>query len=80
MSTVLAEAHIDLEHPEKIPLFLPFQDTHPISEENINDALHAEWARLQAHATCWAEEYELVQEEMQQVIAYLKWDAEQWQA
>lgn len=42
-------------------------------------ALRAEWARSRARAARWAEEYELVQEEMRRVIAYLKWDAEQWQ-
>ncbi|KAF4564770.1 hypothetical protein EYR36_002709 [Pleurotus pulmonarius] len=55
------------------------EDRHPISEEDINDTLRAEWARSRARAARWAEEYELVQEEMRRVIAYLKWDAEQWQ-
>lgn len=42
-------------------------------------ALRAEWARSRARAARWAEEYELVQEEMRRVIEYLTWDAEQWE-
>ncbi|KAF8069134.1 hypothetical protein FPV67DRAFT_1415501 [Lyophyllum atratum] len=44
----------------------------------LNDGLRIEWCRTRARAMRWAEEVELVQEEMRRVLAFLSWKAGWW--
>ncbi|KAG1867715.1 hypothetical protein F4604DRAFT_1881617 [Suillus subluteus] len=37
-----------------------------------------EWCKARAWATCWAEEVELLKEEMQRVLQFFEWDAQCW--
>ncbi|KAG1731230.1 uncharacterized protein EDB91DRAFT_1058930, partial [Suillus paluster] len=37
-----------------------------------------EWCKSQARAMCWAEEIELLQEEMQRVLQFFNWQANWW--
>lgn len=43
-----------------------------------NVGLKAEWCRSRARAARWAEEQDLVLEEMRRVLSYLDWQAQWW--
>ncbi|KAF9488589.1 hypothetical protein BDN71DRAFT_1512944 [Pleurotus eryngii] len=55
-----------------------FEDMQPISNEDINDCLKAEWCRSWARTAHWAEEQDLVLKEMCHVLSYLDWQAQWW--
>ncbi|KAG1852112.1 hypothetical protein DFJ58DRAFT_885682 [Suillus subalutaceus] len=48
-------------------------------EAVLSEALHIEWCKLRAHANRWAEEVELLQEEMRHVASFLSWHTGQWE-
>ena len=48
------------------------------SEEDVNELLHVEWTTSFARLERWAEEVELLQEEMQQVVMFLEWKSRDW--
>jgi len=50
------------------------------SEEEVNEMLRAEWTTSFARLERWAEEVELLQEEMRRVIAFLEWKSVDWLA
>ncbi|KAF9458821.1 hypothetical protein BDZ94DRAFT_1172825 [Collybia nuda] len=45
----------------------------------LNEALRIEWCRARARAKRWDEEVQLLQEEMQRILAFLDWQAEWWE-
>ncbi|KAF8065132.1 hypothetical protein FPV67DRAFT_1419442 [Lyophyllum atratum] len=47
-------------------------------DPQLNDGLRIEWCRARARAMRWAEEVELLQEEMRRVLATLSWKAGWW--
>ena len=47
-------------------------------EEEFNDHMHVEWAKVRAHMMQWKEELLLVKEEMWQVLKYHKWKVAWW--
>jgi hypothetical protein len=48
------------------------------SEETLNASLRSEWTKAKARRDRWDEEWQLVQEEMRRVVAYLEWRASWW--
>ncbi|KAG0692589.1 hypothetical protein DFH29DRAFT_788815, partial [Suillus ampliporus] len=36
------------------------------------------WCKARAQAMCWAEEVELLKEEMQRILQFFEWDAQCW--
>ena len=49
-----------------------------IGEDEFNQSMHVEWAKARAHKMRWKEELMLIEEEMQQVIAFHRWKADWW--
>ncbi|KAG2750254.1 hypothetical protein P692DRAFT_20421062 [Suillus brevipes Sb2] len=47
-------------------------------DETIQDSLRIEWCRAQSMR--WAEEVELLHEEMRRVLQFLRWHAAWWHA
>jgi hypothetical protein len=50
------------------------------SDEEVNEVMWVQWATSQARMQRWAEEVELLQEEMRQVVMFLEWKSEDWLA
>jgi hypothetical protein len=50
------------------------------SDEEVSDVMRVQWATAQARVERWAEEVELLQEEMRRVVAFLEWKSEDWLA
>ncbi|KAF9012294.1 hypothetical protein BDZ89DRAFT_1142896 [Hymenopellis radicata] len=52
----------------------------PDAEEDgyLHECVRIEWAKALARKTRWAEEVELLKEEMRRVLRTLKWEEEQW--
>ena len=50
------------------------------SEEEVNDVLRVEWTTSFARLERWAEEVELLQEEMRRVVMFLEWKSRDWLA
>lgn len=48
-------------------------------ESQDDDILRAEWSRSRARVRRCAEEVKLLREEMRRVLAFLKWEANQWE-
>ncbi|KAG2099572.1 uncharacterized protein F5147DRAFT_747267 [Suillus discolor] len=51
------------------------------SKKDDNGALEdmrIEWCKARARAMCWGEEVELLQEEMQRILSFLRWEAGGW--
>ncbi|KAG1833671.1 hypothetical protein DFJ58DRAFT_869463 [Suillus subalutaceus] len=48
-------------------------------EAVLSEALHIEWCKSRVRANRWAEEVELLQEEMQHVASFLSWHAGWWE-
>jgi hypothetical protein len=48
------------------------------SEEVLNASLRSEWTKAKARRDRWDEEWQLIQEEMRRVVAYLEWRASWW--
>ncbi|KAG1793209.1 uncharacterized protein HD556DRAFT_1432380 [Suillus plorans] len=48
-------------------------------DETVQDSLRIEWCKARARSMRWAEEVELLQEEMRRVSCFLKWHATWWQ-
>jgi len=51
---------------------------HLGQEEEFDETMRAEWAKMKARQDRWEEEYQLVQEEMRRTVAYLEWKADWW--
>lgn len=49
-------------------------------EEELDETMRAEWAKMKARQDRWNEEYQLIQEEMRRTVAYLEWKARWWRA
>ena len=47
--------------------------------EEFTETMHAEWARSKARAERWAEEEQLLLEEMRRILAYFEWKVHWWQ-
>ncbi|KAG0698806.1 hypothetical protein DFH29DRAFT_983758 [Suillus ampliporus] len=47
-------------------------------DEVIQDSLRVEWCKARARSMRWAEEVELLQEEMRRVSCFLRWHASWW--
>ena len=47
-------------------------------EEVFDETMRSEWAKMKARRDRWEEEYQLVQEEMCRIVAYLEWKADWW--
>ena len=56
----------------------PINNTADESEEVLNTSLRPEWTKVKARKDRWDEEWQLVQEEMRRVVAYLEWRASWW--
>ena len=56
----------------------PVNNTLEESEEALNASLRPEWTKAKARRDRWDEEWQLVQEEMRRVVAYLEWRASWW--
>lgn len=50
------------------------------SDEEVNDEMRVQWTTARARLERWAEEVELLQEEMRRVATFLEWKAETWLA
>jgi len=48
------------------------------TDEEINETVRVEWATSFARMERWAEEIELLQEEMRRVVAFLEWKSADW--
>ncbi len=47
-------------------------------EEEFDESIWAEWAKMKARQDRWEEEYMLIQEEMRRTVVYLEWKAKWW--
>jgi len=56
------------------------RDDNMGEEETFDETMRAEWAKMKARQDRWEEEYQLVQEEMRRIVAYLEWKADWWKA
>jgi hypothetical protein len=56
----------------------PVNNTPDESEEALNTSLRPEWTKAKARKDRWDEEWQLIQEEMRRVVAYLEWRASWW--
>ena len=56
----------------------PINNTPDVSEEALNTSLRPEWTKAKARRDRWDEEWQLIQEEMRRVVAYLEWRASWW--
>ncbi|KAL1751670.1 hypothetical protein FB107DRAFT_221498 [Schizophyllum commune] len=54
----------------------------PVQDENaqVYDALRVEWAKARARRERWAEEVQILEEEMRRVLRHLQWTASSWEA
>jgi hypothetical protein len=52
--------------------------TEDMSDSDLNDQVRAEWAKTHARAERWAEEVDLLVEEMRRTLAWLEWKADWW--
>ena len=50
------------------------------SDEEVSNVMRVQWATAQARVERWAEEVELLQEEMHRVVVFLEWKSEDWLA
>ncbi|KAK6974482.1 hypothetical protein R3P38DRAFT_3335742 [Favolaschia claudopus] len=50
----------------------------PGDDEAMNEAVRIEWAKTRARSRRWAEEVDLLEEEMRRVNAFLAWRAQWW--
>ena len=50
------------------------------SEEDVNELLRVEWTTSFARLERWAEEVDLLQEEMRRVVVFLEWRSKDWLA
>lgn len=50
------------------------------SDEEVNDVMRVQWATSRARMERWAEEVELLQEEMRRVVMFLEWKSKDWLA
>ena len=48
------------------------------SDEDVNEVLRVEWTTSFARLERWAEEVELLQEEMRRVVMFLEWKSADW--
>jgi len=49
------------------------------TEDEFNESMRVEWAKARARMMRWNEEYQIIQEEMQRVLAYMEWKASWWE-
>ena len=58
----------------------PVNNSPDLSEDSeaLNTSLRPEWTKAKARRDRWDEEWQLVQEEMRRVVAYLEWRALWW--
>ncbi|KAG1741361.1 hypothetical protein EDB19DRAFT_1895127 [Suillus lakei] len=49
-----------------------------MDDDNTFEDMRVEWCKARAQAMRWAEEVDLLQEEMQRVVQFLEWDAQRW--
>jgi len=50
------------------------------TDEEVNDAMRVEWATSFVRRERWAEEVQLLQEEMRRVVAFLEWKSTDWRS
>ena len=61
------------------PLAVPLPGEGSAAEQReVNETARHEWMTCRARADRWAEEEELLQEEMRRVIVYLEWKSRTW--
>ena len=48
------------------------------SQEEVNDVMRVHWTTSYARTKRWAEEVDLLHEEMRRVVTFLQWKAEDW--
>ena len=53
-------------------------DDQAATQEEVNEVMRVEWAMSFARMERWAEEVELLQEEMRRVVAFLEWKSVDW--
>jgi len=58
-------------------MVLPGEET-AAEQQEINETARHEWMTCRARADRWAEEVELLQEEMRRVLVYLEWKSTTW--
>jgi hypothetical protein len=49
-----------------------------VVEEDFNDSMRVEWAKVMARAARWNEELLIVQEEIRRVLVFFKWKSSWW--
>jgi hypothetical protein len=49
-----------------------------VIEEDFNDSMRVEWAKVMARAARWKEELLIVQEEMRRVLVFFSWKSSWW--
>ncbi|KAG0708157.1 hypothetical protein DFH29DRAFT_979482 [Suillus ampliporus] len=49
-----------------------------IDKDNALEDMRIEWCKARARAMHWAEEVELLKEEMRRILQFLEWDAQHW--
>ncbi|KAG0695574.1 hypothetical protein DFH29DRAFT_264856 [Suillus ampliporus] len=49
-----------------------------MDKDNALEDMRIEWCKARARVMCWAEEVELLKEEMRRVLQFFEWDAQCW--
>jgi hypothetical protein len=49
-----------------------------VVEEDFNDSMRVEWAKVKARAARWNEEFLIVQEEIRRVLVFFSWKSSWW--
>ncbi|KAG1722176.1 uncharacterized protein EDB91DRAFT_1240244 [Suillus paluster] len=49
-----------------------------IDKDNASEDMRIEWCKARAWEMHWAEEVELLKEEMRRILQFLEWDAQRW--
>lgn len=56
----------------------PRSTSSPVSAEEVNDTMRVDWATTHARADRWAEEVQLLNEEMRRSVVFLQWKSDWW--
>ncbi|KAI0085202.1 hypothetical protein BDY19DRAFT_896968, partial [Irpex rosettiformis] len=70
----LGEGHRELSWIWRVPHGISVED----EEVEFNQSIQIEWAKTRARAHRWAEEVQLIQEEMRRTILFFEWKVQWW--
>lgn len=76
--TELGQGHYEISWIWRVPGINSNETKCKTDSSEFVESTRVEWSRSQARVDCWAEEKELLQEEMCRVLAFLDWKRNWW--